>query len=183
MRLASTLTDDDSPCDTLTPEQLCLGYAHRVYQFALMVCRDATEAEDLAQDALVRAISRLDQFDPARGNLETWLWRIVTNVARDAGRVKRRQRALLQRLFLAQPAVELTEPDVSLHIADEDLLAAIRELDARPRAVIALRFGADLDYAGVGEALGLSPAAAKMATRRALATLRRLLEVREDKKS
>src|SRR5947209_1446110 len=114
MRVASTLTDDESRCDMLTPEQLCLGYAHRVYQFALMVSRDTTEAEDLAQDALIRAISRLDQFDPASGTLETWLWRIVTNVARDAGRVKRRQRALLQRLFLTQPPAKLTEPDVSL---------------------------------------------------------------------
>lgn len=181
MRPAMQLTEDGPPSEELTPEALCRRHADQVYRFALMVCRDAVEAEDLAQDALIRAISRLDRFDPARGDPEGWLWRIVTNVARDAGRIRGREYALLQRLLQAHVREQPAEPDVAVQIGDEELLTAIRQLDPRSRALIALRFGADLDYARVGEALGLSPAAAKMATHRALAALRRLLPAQEDR--
>ena len=57
---------------------------------------------------------------------------------------------------------------------------AIRELKPRDRAVVALRFGADLDYDGVGTALGISSAAAGVAGRRALRRLRTILENRDD---
>lgn len=134
------------------------------------------EAEDLAQDALVRAITRLDQFDPRRGEIEAWLWRIVANVTRDAGRMARRRQALLERLLLRLPQSGPVQADISDSIGDEELLAAVRELDRRSRALIALRFGADLDYARVGTILGMSPSAARMATQRALSELRRRLE-------
>jgi DNA-directed RNA polymerase specialized sigma24 family protein len=49
-------------------------------------------------------------------------------------------------------------------------------LPARDRLLIALRFGADLDYAAVGLASGLTAAAATMAVRRAIAKLRNHLE-------
>jgi RNA polymerase sigma factor (sigma-70 family) len=141
-----------------------------------MVSRNHMEAEDLAQDALVRAITRLDQFDPRRGEIEAWLWRIVANVTRDAGRMARRRQALLERLLLRLPQSGPVQADISDSIGDEELLAAVRELDRRSRALIALRFGADLDYARVGTILGMSPSAARMATQRALSELRRRLE-------
>jgi RNA polymerase sigma-70 factor (ECF subfamily) len=182
MELASKLDDGASAHNgrrRLTPEELCERYAARVYQFAAMVSRNETEAEDLAQDALLRALTRLERYDPERGDLEAWLWRIVANVARDAGRVAKRRQALVQRLLLSLPRSQPIEPDLSSHLADENLLGAVRELDPRSRAIIALRFGADLDYAGVGAALGISPEAAGMATRRALAALRRRLEAQQ----
>jgi DNA-directed RNA polymerase specialized sigma24 family protein len=60
-------------------------------------------------------------------------------------------------------------------------MKAIRQLKSRERAVVALRFGADLDYEGVGTALGISTAAAGVATRRALRRLRTILENRDDR--
>jgi RNA polymerase sigma factor (sigma-70 family) len=63
---------------------------------------------------------------------------------------------------------------------DARLLAAVRRLPKRPRTVIALRFGAQLSYREVGAQIGLSEAAALMATRRALARLRLLLQTEED---
>lgn len=159
-----------------TAEEVCNQFSERVYRFAAMLCRDATEAEDLAQDALVRAITRLDRFDPRRGDIEAWLWRIVTNLAKDAGRAAHRRQALVQVLSLKARRTEIAEHDEVIQIADEELLAAIRALDVRSRTLIALRFGADLDYPRIGVALGISPASARMATRRALSVLRSQLE-------
>jgi DNA-directed RNA polymerase specialized sigma24 family protein len=65
-------------------------------------------------------------------------------------------------------------------VSDADLLSAIRQLRPRGRALIALRFGADLDYNAVGHTVGLSAAAARMATQRALDELRTRLDHKED---
>ena len=160
---------DDRP---LTAEGLCARYAHRVYRFAAMVAVGDVEAEDLAQDAMVRAIRNLGRFDASRGTVETWLWRIVVNTATDAGRVSSRRRRLWER-FRSQPTLGENVEDLALvRITAVELLTAVRRLRRRERGMIALRFGAGLGFAEVGAAYGISRAAATMAVRRALDTLR-----------
>jgi RNA polymerase sigma-70 factor (ECF subfamily) len=164
---------DDRP---LTAEMLCARYAHRVYRFAAMVAAGDVEAEDLAQDALVRAIRNLGRFDARRGSVETWLWRIVVNAATDAGRVSIRRRLLWER-FRSEPTTSENVEDLALmRITSAELLAAVRRLRPRERGMIALRFGAGLGFAEVGAAYGTTPAAATMTTRRALDTLRIFLK-------
>jgi len=160
----------------MTADELCERYADRVYRFAAMVSRSTDDARDLAQEALEHAIRGLPKMDPERGDVEGWLYRIVVNAARDAGRVARRQQALLERArtLMVRPPRPGSGPPAG--VADAELLNAIRQLPPRERAVIALRFGADLDHAAVGRALGISSAAAGMATRRAIAALRARLE-------
>jgi RNA polymerase sigma-70 factor (ECF subfamily) len=164
------------PDEVLTPEDLCSRYGHRVYRFAAMVARGEVEAEDLAQEALIRAIRNLRNFDSRRGTMDTWLWQIVMSSARDAGRVSGRRRALWDRLVSERRDFASTETLALERLQDSQLLSAVRRLPVRERALIALRFGADLDYAAVGRACGLTPAAATMAVRRALARLRVQLE-------
>jgi RNA polymerase sigma factor (sigma-70 family) len=158
--------------------ELCERYAHRIYRFAAMVARGDVEAEDLAHDALIKAIRRLALYDPARGSVEAWLWRIVVNTARDAGLTARRRFELLSRLQSEAASASVSAPAPT--VRDDQLMTAIRDLKPRDRAVVALRFGADLDYDGVGTALGISTAAAGVATRRALRRLRTILENRDD---
>ncbi len=164
---------EDQP---LTPEMLCARYVLRVYRFAAMVAAGDVEAEDLAQDALVRAIRNLGRYDAHLGSVETWLWRIVVNTAIDAGRVSTRRRRLWER-FRSQPTTAENVEDLALlRITAAELLTAVRRLRPRERGMIALRFGAGLDFPEVGAAYGVSAAAATMATRRALDTLRILLK-------
>ena len=157
-------------------QELCDGYTDRVYRFAAMVGRNSQEAEDIAQDALERAIRGLHTFDPNRGELERWLFRIVVNAARDAGRVAKRRQLVWDRLVSLRPSEGADSMDIADSLADETILAAVRSLRPRDRALIALRFGADLDFATVGAHMGLTAAAAQVATSRALAQLRRVME-------
>lgn len=159
-----------------SPTELCEQYASRVYRFAAMVSRGEVEADDLAQDALERAIRRLGTFDPARGTIDAWLWRIVLSAAADAGRVAKRRHLLVERLRTFAERTPPTGPVPALPVPGSELLAAVRRLGPRDRAIVALRFGAGLDYAEVGAALGMTPAAAGVAGRRALARLRTDLE-------
>jgi RNA polymerase sigma-70 factor (ECF subfamily) len=138
-----------------------------------MISRGEVEAEDLAQDALERAIRRLASFDPARGTVEGWLWRIVLNAAADAGRTARRRHLLLEKLQRFRPTEEMEELTVPDSVMDTELLDAVRRLGYRDRMIIALRFGGGLSHTEVGDALGIAPGAASVACRRALARLRR----------
>ncbi len=143
-----------------------------------MVSKGSADSEDLAQEALERAIRAVDSYDNRRGPVDAWLWRIVVNAARDAGRVERRRQLSFDRLAALMPR---PVPDEAWHldsdIDDGAILRAIRSLRPRERALIALRYGADLDYAAVGASLGLSTDAAGVATRRALASLRNRLQL------
>jgi RNA polymerase sigma factor (sigma-70 family) len=40
-------------------------------------------AEDLAQDAIVKAIEKIDKYDPSKGNFKSWLYRVTQNLCFD----------------------------------------------------------------------------------------------------
>jgi RNA polymerase sigma-70 factor (ECF subfamily) len=163
----------------MTPERLAEEYAPMVYRFSAMVCRDGPESEDLAQDALLRAMRALDRFDPTKGNIEAWLWRIVVNLARDSGRAAGRWALAVERLTARATAEACAEPVESLvmrQLRDEELLEAVRALPKRHRTLIGLRFGAGLSYMEIAAQFGQTEQAVKQATYRALANLRRQLE-------
>jgi RNA polymerase sigma-70 factor (ECF subfamily) len=157
----------------LSAEQLCRGYADRVYGFANMVARDDLEADDLAQTALVHALRALPGFDPDRGEVTAWLWRIVVNAARDHQRSAKRRHLLLLRLRgLWGVSAQLDDVFEPPGITDERLFRAVRGLSPLQRSVIALRFSGDLEWGDVGAALGVSRSAAAAAGHRALVVLR-----------
>jgi RNA polymerase sigma factor (sigma-70 family) len=166
------------PAARIGVDELCDRYAARVYRFAAMLCPSRPDAEDLAQSALERAIRALPRTAPRAEHVEAWLWRIVVNVARDAGRAARRRQLLLERLLAHAPPPQTAAPEIEDSIGDEDLLLAVRSLTRRQRTLVALRFGADLDYRRIAAALGISPGAARVATHRALLALRAQLEAR-----
>jgi RNA polymerase sigma-70 factor (ECF subfamily) len=155
----------------MTVDALCQAYAGRVYKFAQLISSDSANAEDIAQDAIERAIRGLNTFNPAKGEIESWLWRIVVNTGRDAGRIAGRQRLVFE-LLTDRWSPDEQIVDLGDQLRADGVLEAVRALTPRHRAVVALRYGADLSYREVGQALGISEAAALMTTRRALANLR-----------
>src|SRR5258708_39925950 len=70
------------PSVRLTAEDVCRTYSATVCRFAAMAAGSDLDADDLAQDALLKAIRSLDRFDPAKGTIDRWLWRIVANGAK-----------------------------------------------------------------------------------------------------
>ncbi len=140
-----------------------------------MAAGNDTEAEDIAQSALERALRGLTRFDPSKGQIDAWLWRIVVNVARDAGRTATCRRLLFERLVHFRVGTPTDRDDIPSGIENHELLEAVRGLTPLQRSVIALRYGADLEFADVAKALGVSRTAAAVTGHRALKALRRKL--------
>ncbi|MBO0839178.1 MAG: hypothetical protein J2P28_27210 [Actinobacteria bacterium] len=72
----------------VTAEAFTALYLPRVLRFALMVSPPSVDPEDVAQEAMITALARLATFDPSRGSMEDWLWRIVVSRSRDAPSTK-----------------------------------------------------------------------------------------------
>jgi RNA polymerase sigma factor (sigma-70 family) len=72
-------------------------FQSRVYGLALAILRDPALAEDIAQEAFVRAWKHGPSYDPKRGTVAAWLLRITRNLAIDALRLRR---------------ADVTDPDV-----------------------------------------------------------------------
>jgi RNA polymerase sigma-70 factor (ECF subfamily) len=85
----------------------------RLYRLALRMTGSAADAEDVLQEAYLRAHLALEagQFE-ARASLETWLYRVTSNVALDALRRARRGRRFLALFLPATP--ERTEASALL---------------------------------------------------------------------
>lgn len=68
--MESVLTRIDTDSGALTAEELCRLYGPKVCRFAAMVARGSHEADDLAQDALLRAVRAIGSYDPAKGSAD-----------------------------------------------------------------------------------------------------------------
>jgi RNA polymerase sigma-70 factor (ECF subfamily) len=158
----------------VTPEELCARYAARVARFASITAGSDADAEDVAQDALLKAIAALDRYDPARGSMDAWLWRIVANTARDATRRARLRALLPQRLIPAARPMDIESLAIE-RVTTAEIYYAIGRLSPRDRELLALRFTSDLTTAEVGQLVGLSAESARRAIGRALERLRALL--------
>lgn len=149
-------------------------YLPRIHRFAAMVSPPQADPDDLTQEACVRALERARQYDATRGTLDAWLWRIVVNLAKDAGRASRRSELLAARLVRRDSVAPLTCPEtVALNrIRDDALVAAVRRLPRRHRTVVAMRYGAGLTTVEIAEFLGTTRMATAKTLRRALDRLR-----------
>jgi RNA polymerase sigma-70 factor (ECF subfamily) len=176
-KMDAALSTTASTSGAITAEELCEMYAQSVCRFAALAAGSTADADDLAQEALLRAVRSLRSYDASRGSMEAWLWRIVANAAKDSASRRQRGLDLIARMgFAAITESESVEDAVLQRLLDAELHSHIRRLPTRDRTLLALRFGAGLDTAQVGEAVGLSPDSAAKAIRRALARLRARLE-------
>jgi len=104
----------------------------RVTGLALMMTRDRGVADEVAQDAFVRAWRYADSYDARRGPVGGWLLGIARNVALDRMRVASRRPAVL----LPEPVEDVAaegEPDTADTVAEHDAVARlVASLDDLP---------------------------------------------------
>lgn len=135
-------------------------------------------AEDLAHEAIARALRGRDNYDPAKGTVASWLGGILNNVVRDHFRsLSRRPVALApgdadgwERL-----AVDLSSADDKGHGGFADLAPFVARLSPSQQELVRLRFWEGLDSASIAARLEIGAIAVRVRLSRTLDKLRRML--------
>ena len=125
-------------------------------------------SEDLAQDAIALAIEKIDRYDPSKGNIKSWLYRLIQNVCFDELR-------RLKKLDTTPLSIH------DFHLADEKnycsieehrqqlrkIRKALRLLNERDRKIIVARFLFSLSGREVADLLGIPESQINVYVRRA----------------
>jgi RNA polymerase sigma factor (sigma-70 family) len=144
-------------------ERFCARVSPRLVGSLTLYCADRFLAEELAQEALVRAFERWARVG-AMASPEAWTYRTAFNLARSSFRRSAAERRARSRMMVA-PSL----PDATDAIA---VRAAVRALPARQRAVIVARFYLGLDVIETARVLGCRAGTVKAHTFKALGNLR-----------
>lgn len=150
------------------------GQIPHLRRYARALRRDMTAADDLVQDCLERALSRIHLFRPG-SNLRTWLFTILHNLnANDMRRLSRRPDGAE-----LSEAVETRHPghdDPSGGLAIRDLSRALDQLADEQREVLILVGLEEMSYKETSEVLGIPVGTVMSRLSRARERLRRLME-------
>jgi RNA polymerase sigma-70 factor (ECF subfamily) len=158
-------------------EALFGRYRTLVFRFAYQMVPRRDDAEDIVQEAFVRAYQNLDKYrDEAK--FTTWLLRIVTNLCTDQARMSNRRQALEQQEAggaLGWMTVGEWDDPVQNLEADRRKQALRRALAALPphhRSVIVLRDIEERDYSDIAAILNCTIGGAKLRVLRARRALK-----------
>jgi RNA polymerase sigma-70 factor (ECF subfamily) len=163
-----------------TFEALVHAHVDRCHAIALRVTGNPHDAEEITQDALVRAYRALAGYDTERIRdlrIRGWLATIVLNLCRNRARTRRAPTVSLAPLLEAglDPAAGAASDPAGLVLsgATRDRLAAhLAALPERYRVPVVLRHVDDLSYAELSAVLGRPEGTLKAQVHRGLAMLR-----------
>ncbi len=141
-----------------------LGHLDTLYAVSCRMTRSTTEAEDLVQDTVVKAMRARDQFEPGT-NLKAWLLRILTNTF-----INRYRRGGLERDILEGPDVEsltdgwigattmrgMRDPETAAlaPLVEAEVQRALDDLPPEFRIAVVLSDVEELSYKEIAEAMG-----------------------------
>lgn len=174
------VSDEDLVRQSLQGDHEAFGtlvgrYQRRIVGLTAHMIGDHHQAEDLAQEAFVRAFRSLDRLrDPAK--FSRWVGRIASHVALDHLRRRKarpQERALPEGDFLGGLPSRLTPPESA------EMLEAVRTaslaLPEESRTVLAMRVQGGMSYADIAKALQISESQVKGRLHRARTALRTAL--------
>jgi RNA polymerase sigma-70 factor (ECF subfamily) len=169
--------------NTALYEIIMRRYNQRLYRAALSILRDPAEAEDVIQDAYVRAYQHLDQF-AGRSTFSTWLTRIAINEALHRLKLRQRNQQITdfdadedESMNVMEPSLD-PEQRASMLELGQLLEEAVLELPGQYRSVIMLRDVEELSTAETAAALELTEENVKIRLHRGRAMMRDRLYAR-----
>ena len=152
--------------DTGARRTLYMQHVDRVFRTVRGMLRCDADAEDVTQDALLTVLTSLNNYTPrADARFAAWVTTIAVNTVRR--RFRRRRPELTATGELPETPDDAADPADDLDRARQRraLLIALGELPERERAIVSLRYGAELNASEIAATVGLEPA-----------TIRKILE-------
>jgi len=152
-------------------------YQARVFGLARAIVGESVVAEEIAQEAFIRAWRHADVYDVRKGKVASWLLTITRNLAIDAIRGRREEPIDPQELLKALCAADLAD---GLPQDEEFARQALRELPHEQAKAVALMVLYGMTGQEIADLEGIPLGTAKTRIRRGLARLRERLELNDD---
>ena len=148
--------------DARALEELCSRHTERIRKIALHVLRDPDDANDAAQESLVKLVQKVHQFR-GESQFSTWLHRLVVNTCKDVAQARwaadRRTEPLVEDRRVAldgDPASSLAASE-----ARRELGACLATLPKAQATVVTLKDAFDVPFEEISATTGLPVGTAK----------------------
>lgn len=168
----ATAEQPESPWAAIPIEQLVADFGPAMYRVAQSIVGERTMAEDVVQDALLRAWQHLGDY---RGDapLKNWVLRITHNCA--VSTLRRRREELRDPTVMGETEEAPGTPDIERTVAGraavDSLWVALDSLDSVSRSIVVLREIERMSYEEIADVLGLPLPTVKTRLFRARRTL------------
>lgn len=168
--------------DTGAFEQLVVRYQTQVYNLAYRMVNQEADAQDLAQEAFIRAWRALSSFQFS-SQFSTWLYRLTTNICIDFLRAQKRNKTVSMTVLQDEEAQQWDMEDAA-PLPEEQMIdreqhdameQAIAELDEEYREVLILRVVNECSYQQIAQVLDIREGTVKSRLSRAREQLRKKL--------
>jgi RNA polymerase sigma-70 factor (ECF subfamily) len=150
-------------------EVLVRRHAKAVYALCLRTLADPVEAEDVTQEALIKAWRGLERYRP-QGRFRSWLLQIAQRASIDTLR-KRKAWVELSEAQASDTLERPLEPDQR-----EALAGAVETLSPKLRAILHAKYALGLSGPEIGQLLDMTPGNVRVCLHRAIHTLRGRLQ-------
>jgi len=145
--------------DAAAMDRLLRLHYGRVHAVCRRIAGSTRDADDAAQEAMIRVVRNLDRFD-GRAAFGTWVYRIATNTALDELR-KRKRRPQLHVVddddfeVSNEPVDQLADRQIDSVVDRITIDEALAQLPEEFKAAVVMRDVGDLDYAEIAATLGI----------------------------
>jgi len=162
---------DSGACEHNVTEEM-VQLVPQLHTFARSLCRDGVRADDLVQEALLRAIDNIERFKPGT-NLKAWLFTIVRNEHYSQLRRRKFEAHDVSSDLLPEPSVP---PDHDGELELRDLNRALAVLSPGQRAALILVSASGFSYEEAAAICGCAVGTIKSRVARARTALLAMLE-------
>ena len=149
-----------------------------VYRVALRMLGDAAEAEDVAQEAMMRLWRFAPQWQSGKARVSTWLYRVAVNLCTD--RLRRSTSVSLDEIEEPQDDSRSADDQMQDKTRLDALQLALSDLPDRQRQAVILRHIEGLGNAEIGEIMDIGPRAVESLTARGKRALALALQSQKD---
>ncbi|MDD3654383.1 MAG: sigma-70 family RNA polymerase sigma factor [Desulfotomaculaceae bacterium] len=151
-------------------------YYPRIYNY-IRLRVNCNTVEDLVSQVFEKALSKLEQYSPQKGEFSIWLFTIAVNTVRD--HLRAQKRCVFELTATIEEMAEAHEPDIEERVlrneTDMKLLDALKRLSIREQNIIALKFWWNLTNRRIAQMMALDDNNVAVILFRALKRLRKIL--------
>jgi len=141
-------------------------YIKRIYDFVYFKTCHRETAEDLTSQTFMKALEGIVNFDPAKGSVSSWLYRIARNSVIDHYR-KKKQMVNIEDIWDLASREDL-ETDLINREGMERIAESLNSLSPDKRAIVIMRVWQGLSYKEISEIMKRTEAQCKMTFYRAI---------------